>query len=35
MKNDMIENLVKDVFENFEAEIKAPIWVEIQNAIGN
>jgi hypothetical protein len=32
MKHE-IENLIKEVFENFEAEIESNIWVNICNDI--
>jgi hypothetical protein len=33
--SDMIENLIKDLLENFEAEVKGQVWTEIQSAITN
>jgi hypothetical protein len=32
-KNKMIENLIKDLFENFEPEVTPEIWTGIQNVI--
>jgi hypothetical protein len=34
MKKD-IENLIKNIFENFEVEVKDQIWPEIQSAIAS
>jgi hypothetical protein len=30
MENNNIENLIKDIFENFEAEVTSEIWPKIQ-----
>lgn len=33
MKNEIIEKLIKDLFDDFEAEVATQVWCEIQSAI--
>jgi hypothetical protein len=33
MKKDIIENVFKDLFEDFESEVTSVIWLNIENVL--
>jgi hypothetical protein len=33
MKKEAIENMIKDLFENFEVDIPSEIWISIQDEL--